>query len=70
MIEQSNRIEDFINNGSNCIFKSAIAMDVEVGGINPVYAGAGSDTDFLKFNISIRKIKNHKISYQRSQQRQ
>ena len=39
MIEQSNRIEDFINNGSNCIFKSAIAMDVEVGGINPIYAG-------------------------------
>ena len=68
MIEQSNRIEDFINNGSNCIFKSAIAMDVEVGGINPTYAGAGSDTDFLKFNI--RKIKNQKISYQRSQQRQ
>ena len=68
MIEQSNRIEDFINNGSNCIFKSAIAMDVEVGGINPIYAGAGSDTDFLKFNI--RKIKNQKISYQRSQQRQ
>ena len=74
MIEQSNRIEDFINNGSNWIFKSAIAMDVEVGGINPIYAGAGSDTDFLnlKFNISIsiRKIKNQKISYQRSQQRQ
>ena len=68
MIEQSNRIEDFINNGSNWIFKSAIAMDVEVGGINPIYAG--SDTDFLKFNISIRKIKNQKISYQRSQQRQ
>jgi hypothetical protein len=45
-------------------------MDVEVGGINPIYAGAGSDTDFLKFNISIRKIKNQKISYQRSQQRQ
>jgi len=46
MIEQSNRIEDFINNnnGSNWIFKSAIAMDVEVGGINPIYAG--SDTDF------------------------
>ena len=36
MIEQSNRIEDFINNGSNWIFKSAIAMDVEVGGINPI----------------------------------
>jgi hypothetical protein len=68
MIVQSNRIEDFINNGSNCIFKSAIAADVEVGGINPIYAG--SDTDFLKFNISIRKIKNQKISYQRSQQRQ
>lgn len=56
MIEQSNRIEDFINNGSNWIFKSAIAMDVEVGGINPIYAG--SDTDFLKFNV--RKIKNQK----------
>jgi len=41
-------------------------MDVEVGGINPIYAG--SDTDFLKFNT--RKIKNQKISYQRSQQRQ
>jgi hypothetical protein len=56
MIEQSNRIEDFINNGSNWIFKSAIAMDVEVGGINPIYGG--SDTDFLKFNV--RKIKNQK----------
>jgi len=56
MIEQSNRIEDFINNGSNWIFKSAIAMDVDVGGINPIYVGA--DTDFLKFNV--RNIKNQK----------
>jgi hypothetical protein len=40
MLEQSNKIEEFINNGSNWVFKTAIAMDVEVGGVNPIYAGA------------------------------
>jgi hypothetical protein len=38
MFEQSNKIEEFINNGSNWgfFFKTAIAMDVEVGGVNPI----------------------------------
>ena len=37
MFEQSNKIEEFINNGSNWVFfKTAIAMDVEVGGVNPI----------------------------------
>ena len=39
MTEQSNRIDEFINNGSNWVFKSAIAMDVELGGVNPLYVG-------------------------------
>jgi len=30
MIEQSNRIGDFINNGSNWIFKQAIAIDMDL----------------------------------------
>jgi len=30
MIEQSNRIGDFINNGSNWIFKPAIAIDMDL----------------------------------------
>jgi hypothetical protein len=56
MLEQSNKIEEFINNGSNWVFKTAIAMDVEVGGVNPIYAGA--DIDFLKFNV--KNIPNQK----------
>lgn len=49
MSEQSNRIDEFINNGSNWVFKSAIAMDVELGGVNPLYVG--QDIEFLKFNV-------------------
>jgi hypothetical protein len=49
MIEQSNKIDEFINNGSNWVFRSAIAMDVEIGGVNPLVVG--TDTDFLKFNV-------------------
>ena len=49
MLEQSNRIDEFINNGSNWVFKSAIAMDVELGGVNPLYVG--SNIEFLKFNV-------------------
>ena len=49
MLQKSNKIVEFINNGSNWVFKTAIAMDVEVGSVNPIYAGA--DIDFLKFNV-------------------
>jgi len=56
MLEQSNRIDEFINNGSNWVFRSAIAMDVEIGGVNPLYVG--SNIEFLKFNV--KKLPNQK----------
>jgi hypothetical protein len=60
MLEQANKIDEFINNGSNWVFKSAIAMDVEIGGVNPLFIG--SDTDFLKFDVKNIPNKRHLVN--------
>ena len=57
MLEQSNKIEDFINNGSNWVFNRAIAMDIEIGAMNPVFVGA--NTSHLKVDIENIPNKKH-----------
>ena len=39
MLEQSNKIAEFINNGSHWVYKTAIAIDAEaeVAGVNPLF---------------------------------
>ena len=36
MLEQSNKIVEFIN-GSHWVYKTAIAIDAEVAGVNPLF---------------------------------
>jgi len=57
MLEQSSKIEDFINNGSNWVFNRAIAMDIEIGAVNPIFVGA--NTDHLKVDIENIPNKKH-----------
>ena len=54
MVEQENKVDEFINNGSNWVFESALAMDLEIGVVKPVLAG-----DSSKFSlVNIEKIVN------------
>jgi hypothetical protein len=56
MQDHSDKIETFINNGSNWVFNRAIAMDVEIGGVNPLYMGA----DLKSLKVDMKNIKNKK----------
>lgn len=53
------KIEDFINNGSNWMYDSPVAFDVEVAASRPLFAGADSDKYIAGCDVSsIRNKKN------------
>jgi len=54
--DQLINIDSFINNGSNWIFHKAIAMDIEIGGVNPIFIGSNNKN----IVVDIRHIKNKK----------
>ena len=49
MLEQSNKIEEFINNGSHWFYKTAIAIDAEVAGVNPLQTTSKQFFSFSNF---------------------
>lgn len=50
--QQRNRVEDFMNTGSNWVFNRAIAFDIEIGSLRPIRAGS-------KVDIANFKNKSH-----------
>ena len=50
--QQRNRVEDFMNTGSNWVFNRAIAFDIEIGSLRPLRIGS-------KMDISNFKNKSH-----------
>lgn len=52
------KVEDFINNGSNWVFDSPVAFDIEIASSRPLFAGA--DTSKYIERCDLSSIKNKK----------
>lgn len=57
--EHANRIESFINNGSNWVFNRPLAMDVEICGVNAMFVGSNK---FCSLNLEKIPNKKHLIN--------
>lgn len=56
MLMHCDKIEAFINNGSNWVFNKPVAMDVEIGGVNPLLVGS----NMQNLEVDILNIPNKK----------